>query len=112
MSDDAPVTPGYVNAGMARVIVTRAVASVPGCPDWSTTSETNWRNATSSSFGCAVNGNLAAMVADPEHLVRGAEGTGETIVMSSTKAIETYRSKAPTGAGELKETSTSSGSGK
>ena len=28
------------------------------------------------------------MVADPEHLLHGAEGTGETVVMSSTKAID------------------------
>jgi pilus assembly protein CpaD len=109
MSDDAPVTPGYVNAGSARVIVTRTLAHVPGCPDWATTSDSNPLNATSSGFGCAVNGNLAAMVADPEHLVKGAEGSGETVVMSSTKAIETYRSTAPTGAGGLKATATSSG---
>ena len=38
-----------------------------------------------------VNGNMAAMIADPEHLLRGAAGTGETVVMSSTKAIKTYR---------------------
>lgn len=109
LSDDAPATPGYVNAGTARVIVTRSLAHVPGCPDWSTTSDSNPLNATSSSYGCAVNGNLAAMVANPEHLVKGAEGTGETVVMSSTKAIETYRSKAPTGAADLKASSTSSG---
>jgi pilus assembly protein CpaD len=109
MSDDAPVTAGYVNAGTARVIVTRTFAHVPGCPDWRTTSDSNPLNATSSSYGCAVNGNLAAMVANPEHLVKGAEGTGETVVMSSTKAIETYRTTAPTGAGGLKENATSSG---
>jgi pilus assembly protein CpaD len=109
LSDDAPVTPGYVNAGTARVIVTRSLARVPGCPDWSTTSDSNPLNATSSSYGCAVNGNLAAMVANPEHLVKGAEGTGETVVMTSTKAIETYRSKAPSGAGELKVSSTAGG---
>jgi pilus assembly protein CpaD len=48
-------------------------------------------------FGCAINSNFAAMVADPEHLLHGAEGTGETVVMSSTKAIESYREQAPTG---------------
>lgn len=103
MSDDAPVTPGYVNAGTARVVVTRATAHVPGCPDWRATSDSNPLNATSSSYGCAVNGNLAAMVANPEHLVKGAEGTGETVVMSSIKAIETYRATVPTGAAGLKE---------
>jgi pilus assembly protein CpaD len=106
MSHDAPVTPGYVNAGMARVIVTRTMAHVPGCPDWRSTSSSNPLNATSSSYGCAVNGNLAAMVADPEHLVKGADGTGETVVMSSIKAIETYRETKPTGAGGLKASDT------
>jgi pilus assembly protein CpaD len=106
---EPPVTPGYVNAGTARIIVSRTIATVPGCPDWETISSSNPRNATSSNYGCAVNGNLAAMVADPEHLVRGARGTGETVVMSSTKAIETYRSTAPTGAAGLTKNSTDGG---
>jgi pilus assembly protein CpaD len=42
-----------------------------------------------------VNGNLAAMVANPEHLIKGAEGTGETVVMSSNKAIQSYRDQEP-----------------
>jgi pilus assembly protein CpaD len=112
LSDDAPVTPGYVNAGSARVIVTRASAHVPGCPDWRTTTDFNPKNATSSSFGCAVNGNLAAMVANPEHLVRGDDATGDTVVMSSTKAIETYRETKPTGSEGLKTNSTGGGGGK
>ena len=29
-----------------------------------------------SNFGCAVNGNLAAMVANPSDLVHGREGSG------------------------------------
>ena len=48
-----------------------------------------------------MNSNIAAMIADPEHLLKGAEGTGETVVMSHTKAIESYRETAPTGAGGL-----------
>ena len=105
VGEDAPATPGYVNAGAIRVVVTRATASVPGCPDASGKSDTNFRNATSSNYGCAINSNLAAMVADPEHLIRGARGNGETVVMSSTKAIDSYRSAAPTGAGGLKQSS-------
>jgi pilus assembly protein CpaD len=35
-----------------------------------------------------VNSNLAAMVANPEHLLKGAEGDSETVVMSSNKAID------------------------
>lgn len=107
VGDQAPVTAGLVNAGTVRVIVTRSSASVPGCPDWSAKSDANFANATSPGFGCSVNGNLAAMVADPEHLLQGAEGTGTTTVMSSTKAIESYREAKPTGEGGLKQQSSS-----
>jgi pilus assembly protein CpaD len=106
VSDGAPVTPGYVNAGTARVVVSRSLASVPGCPVW-VNSEFSLKNNTSSNYGCAVNGNLAAMIANPEDLVRGATSRGETVVMSSNKAIDAYRQAPPTGNGTtVKETST------
>lgn len=106
LSEGAPVTAGYVNPGTARIIVTRSTASVPGCSDWSKNTETSFMNETSTNFGCAVNGNLAAMVANPEDLVRGSNATGQTAVMSSNKAIEAYRQAAPTGGGTaVKETS-------
>lgn len=109
LSDTAPVTPGFVDPGNARIVITRSTASVPNCPDWSDTFASNLGNETRSGFGCAVNGNLAAMVANPEHLLHGAKGTGETVVMSSTKAIDTYRSQEPTGTKGLKASSTQSG---
>lgn len=106
VSDGAPVTPGYVNPGTARVVVSRSLASVPGCPVWQN-SEYSLKNNTSSNYGCAVNGNLAAMVANPEDLVRGATARGETVMMSSNKAIDAYRQAAPTGGGTtIKETAT------
>lgn len=105
VNDDAPVTPGFVNPGTVRVIVTRTVATVPGCPDWSAQSGTNFRNATSANYGCATNSNLAAMVADPSHLIQGASGNGSTAVMTGTKAVESYRAKAPSGEQGLKESS-------
>ncbi|WP_309622318.1 CpaD family pilus assembly protein [Novosphingobium sp.] len=105
VNDEAPVTPGYVNAGSVRVVVTRTTASVPGCPDWSAKSETNLRNATSTNYGCATNSNIAAMVADPSHLIQGASGSGRTTVMSGTKAIDSYRNRPPTGDQGLKEQS-------
>jgi len=109
VSDVAPVTPGDVLAGSARIVVTRAVAEVPGCPDWSAKTDFNFNNATSPGYGCAVNGNMAAMIADPEHLVHGATGKGGTVVMSSTKAIDTYRETPPSGKGGLKASSTGGG---
>lgn len=109
VSDTAPTTPGYVDAGTARVVITRSSAHVPGCPDWSAKSDGNLLNATSSNYGCATNGNLAAMVANPEHLVEGATGGSTTVVMSSTKAISSYREQEPTGVGGLKDVKSNKG---
>ena len=67
-----PVTEGMVAPGNLRVVITRASAYVPGCPDWSSKSSINMKNATSSNYGCALNSNLAAMVADPNDLIKGA----------------------------------------
>ena len=111
VGDEAPVTPGYVNAGMVRVIVTRSSAHVPGCPDWSSKSDANLKNATSSNFGCATNSNLAAMVANPDHLIKGDSSTGQTVIMGSTTAISSYREATPTGEGGLKANSTGGGGG-
>lgn len=105
LSEGTPVTPGFIAPGNVRVVITRSTAHVPGCPDWSNRSASNLGNATSSGYGCAVNSNLAAMVANPEHLLNGAAGTGETVVMSSSKAIASFREQAPTGAGGLPEIS-------
>jgi pilus assembly protein CpaD len=111
LAEGTPVTSGFVQPGSVRVVVTRTTASVPGCPDWQEHFSSNIENATSDGFGCAVNSNFAAMVADPEHLLHGAEGTGETVVMSSTKAIQTYREQEPTGKGNLKAVSSQSSGG-
>lgn len=111
VGEGAPITPGYVPSSGTRVVVTRATASVPGCPDWSAKSDFSMSNRTTSNFGCAINSNLAAMVADKEHLVHGAAGTGETVVMSGTKAIDSYRNAKPTGEGGLKNVNTSNASG-
>lgn len=108
-SRPAPVTAGYVAAGATRIVVTRTTASVPGCPDWTQKSDFSMNNRTTSNFGCAINSNLAAMVADKEHLVKGATGTGETVVMSSTKAIDSFRKARPTGEEGLTVSSTKSG---
>jgi pilus assembly protein CpaD len=101
VSDGAPITQGQLRPGTARIVVTRSTASVPGCPDWSGRTSSNYNNATNDGFGCAVNSNIAAMVANPEDLINGQAGTGETVIMTSVKAIETYREQAPTGAGGI-----------
>lgn len=109
INDGAPMTSGYVQPGSVRVIITRSSAYVPGCPDWSAKSDMNYNNATSPGFGCAVNSNLAAMVANPEDLIQGQQGNGETVVSTSNKAIDSYRNQTPTGEGGLAEAGTGGG---
>ena len=109
LSKEAPVTVGSSQPGYARVVVTRSTASVPGCPDWSASSDMNYNNATSPNYGCATNSNLAAMVANPEDLIEGQKGTGETVIMSSSKAINAFREQAPTGTQGLASNNTGGG---
>lgn len=109
VTETAPITAGPVAPGAVRVVVNRTVAEVPGCPDWKGKTDANPNNATHAGYGCAVNGNLAAMVADKEHLVRGASSNGETVVMSSSKAIESFRDLPPSGKNGLKQVSSQSG---
>ena len=111
ISETAPVTAGYLQPGLARVVITRSSASVPGCPDWSEKSDMNYRNGLSSGYGCAVNSNLAAMIADPQDLLEGKKGSGETVIATGTKAISTYREMEPTGKGGLQEASTAGSAG-
>ncbi len=111
LADVAPVTEGAIAPGTARVVVSRTEASVPGCPDWSNKIDNRTNNATAPNYGCAVNSNMAAMVANKEDLVHGAKGSSTTLVQSNTKAIQAYRTQAPTGAGGLKEISSKSTGG-
>jgi pilus assembly protein CpaD len=105
VSDGAPVTEGFVDPGKVRVVVSRSRAYVPGCPDWSDKFTETLNNGTAPGYGCSINGNLAAMIADPQQLLHGADGKGDTVIMSSTKAIQTYRKQEPTGSGGLKAVS-------
>jgi pilus assembly protein CpaD len=109
LSDGAPITAGYLDGATVRVVITRSRAIVPNCPNWSAKASSNLGNQTDPNFGCAVNGNLAAMIANPDDLLHGATPKGETVIMSSTKAIQTYRDAKPTGAGGLPTVSSESG---
>ena len=102
----APVTAGAVPQGMVRVIVSRTRAEVPNCPNWSTPSQPNYNNRTMSNFGCGVNSDLAAMVANPEDLIHGRESTGLGSTTAGTKAVILYRSTPPTGTKGLQDINT------
>jgi pilus assembly protein CpaD len=108
LEDATGPVPDDVPAGVLRVAVTRSRASVPGCPEWSGNSESNPNNATSTNYGCAVNGNLAAMVADPEHLLKGEEFPVGARADGAGKAIAAWRNAPPSGVAGLRQANTSS----
>lgn len=100
-----PESTGFVEAGTTRVVISRSKAFVRGCPDWRDRSDGNPVNGLSRNYGCATNSNLAAMVANPDHLIKGDDSGGDTTIMTSNKAINAYRAQAPTGAGGTRGTS-------
>jgi pilus assembly protein CpaD len=60
-------------------------------------------------LGCSVNANLAAMIANPEDLVHGREGSGVGDATTATRAISVYRTTAPTGTKGLMDVNTKKG---
>jgi len=95
VGEGAPVTAGAVQPGSVRVIVSRTTASVPGCPNWD--SRPISHSGTSANHGCATNSNLAAMIADPNDLVRGQAGAAGSDPTTASRAIRSYREMPPTG---------------
>ncbi|SDC46057.1 pilus assembly protein CpaD [Sphingomonas sp. YR710] len=104
----APITQGDVAAGNLRIIVSRSTASVAGCPDWSQPSQPNFTSSAMSNYGCAINSTMAAMVADPQDLVRGVAAQGGD-AETATKAIRSWREAMPTAKGGLKVESVKGG---
>ena len=100
-ADGAPVLSGVVEPGTIRVIASRTTASVPGCPSWAEEAEYYAAPMTSSNYGCATNSNLAAMIANPDDLVLGQEGTTSGSGTTASRAVRTYRSRQPSGGGSL-----------
>ena len=109
VSSSAPVTAGGVAPGNVRVIVSRTRATVPNCPNWSVPSQPNFNNRTMSNYGCSVNSNLAAMVANPTDLIHGQDGNGLGDAATAAKAVDLYRKAEPTGNQGLKDISTRKG---
>ena len=109
VSAGAPVTTGAVRPGMVRVVVSRRRAEVPNCPNWSLPSSPNFDNRNMSNFGCAVNTNIAAMIANPEDLIRGREAAGTTNVDTASRGVILYRSQPPSGKGGLPAVNTKQG---
>jgi pilus assembly protein CpaD len=88
------------------VVVARRRAEVPGCPNWSVPAQPNFANRSMSNFGCGVNADLAAQVANPEDLLHGQEAGAVADAMTGAKAVIMYRKAEPTGTKGLQDIST------
>ena len=103
--DSAPMTEGNAAPGYIRVVAARSTASVPGCPEWSDPGiDSPVRTGTN--YGCAMNSNLAAMIANPDDLIRGREGSGHGTAIIAGRAARVYRENRPTGQQPLPTNST------
>ncbi len=109
--DAPPITAGHPANATLRVVVSRAVAHVEGCPDWSRGNGAEFADASKSNFGCTDAHNLAAMIANPQDLIEGRSGDTASDARLSVKAIKTYRDATPTGSGGLKAESSKSAGG-
>ncbi|HYN45835.1 MAG TPA: CpaD family pilus assembly lipoprotein [Allosphingosinicella sp.] len=108
LADGAPVTEGNISPGRIRVVASRSSAHVPGCPYWSDPGiESPVRTATN--YGCSINSNLAAMIADPDDLVRGRDNTGQGSATTAGRAVRLYRDRTPSGTQPLPSTTTRTG---
>lgn len=105
----APATTGMVQPGSVRIVVARRRAEVPGCPNWNRPAAPDFANRSMSNFGCSVNSNIAAMVANPEDLLHGREATGVSDTLVADRAIEMYRNAQPTGSKGLQAVDTKGG---
>ncbi len=103
LSPGAPILEGDVPMGAVRVIVSRTTASVPTCPNYGVQ---RGPSSTSSNYGCALNSNLAAMIADPNDLVLGQNGSVLADPNTYSKAIRVFQSTPPTGTKGLEKVST------
>lgn len=107
ISSGAPVTQGPVAPGSVRVVVSRSRAEVPNCPNWSVPAQPNYNNRTMSNYGCGVNSNIAAMVANPEDLIHGREGDPYVNAAAASRGVGVYYSTPPTGKQGLQDVKTS-----
>lgn len=99
VSEGAPVTSGEIPAGFVRVVVSRVQASVPGCPNWSRPAQPEYEGSALSNYGCAMNANIAAMMANPQDLLEGRQATGGASVTNGSKAIKAFKDSTLSGNG-------------
>jgi pilus assembly protein CpaD len=103
--DAAPITEGNAAPGYLRVVAARSTASVPGCPEWSDPGIDS-PVRTGANYGCAINTNLAAMIANPDDLIRGRDAGGRGAAIIAGRAVRVYRETQPSGRAALPTNST------
>ncbi|MDB5686581.1 MAG: hypothetical protein JWR77_1170 [Rhizorhabdus sp.] len=101
VSRGAPVTAGAIAPGSLRIVISRSSASVPDCPDWRQLSQPNFTSSTTSNYGCGIASTMAAMIANPEELVHGAQGDAGD-AQTAIKAIHDWRAADSTAKSGLK----------
>jgi pilus assembly protein CpaD len=78
-----------------------AVASAPGCPDWSKAPGNDFDNTLHSDFGCTTATDLAAMIADPRDLLVG-HVMGPAVGDNALAAMHKYQTgKSSIGEGSM-----------
>jgi pilus assembly protein CpaD len=75
----------------------RYEVQLPTCGDWSGKAVYDPYNDVHSNFGCAMQHNVGAMVADPADLVRKRD-TSPAEAGASDRVVQRYRAGQPTGA--------------
>jgi len=90
---------------IVRLVITRHLAAPPQCPNFSQPNSPNYANASSSNFSCSVRANLAAQVANPSDLVDANTHKGP-VPGEPERAIDGFRTRAPTGTQSLQANST------
>lgn len=80
-------------ADTPTVIVSRAFARVDNCPDWTASPYADFEARAQSNFGCAIQTNLAAMVADPRDLEAGKayDGPDPEVITRGIKDHQTMK---------------------
>jgi len=69
--------------------ITRALVTLPRCPNWSAEPNSDFTNARSSNFGCADATNLGHMVANPADLASGRP-LGDADAVTAVSAVTRY----------------------
>lgn len=111
----APTASSLGAVGRDRVIVSvgRYVVTPPACPDWSQDPASDFTNAKSSNFGCAMATNLGMMVANPADLIGGRElaHADATPAVNAVVRYQTDKVKLPETVSGAAALSPSSGTG-